>query len=334
MYLLSRAWNLLRAEWSFALSHLGIVRLRSMPTFVSVEPAAICQLRCPQCPVGQHAGRSTHDGAMMLSMDMLVRIVDEVKRYAHTMQFYFQGEPLLNRDLPQMIRYAHEAGLYTIVSTNAQALTPDLARELVQAGLNRIIVSIDGFTEETYSAYRVGGSLDKALAGLRAMHDAKFTQRGLSLLCKSRTCIVLQVLRLRSNEHEWDWIRKHYRELGADRLEFKTAQFYDYELGNELMPTDERYARYRKGADGRYYPKNARKKSLFSQPCRRLWNGCVITTSGEVLPCCYDKVGAHAYGNVREQGLKDIYQGEKARRFRETVLRHGERVDICKNCLP
>ena len=56
---------------------------------------------------------------------------------------------------------AHETGLYTIVSTNAQALTPEIAHDLVDAGLSRIIVSMDGLTQTSYNAYRVGGSLEK-----------------------------------------------------------------------------------------------------------------------------------------------------------------------------
>ena len=89
------------------------------------------------------------------------------------MQFYFQGEPLLNKDLPQMIREAHEAGLYTIVSTNAQALTPQMAEALVQAGLDRIIISMDGLTEETYSAYRIGGSLEQCKKAVAYLQKAK-----------------------------------------------------------------------------------------------------------------------------------------------------------------
>ena len=75
-----------------------------------------------------------------MSLEVWERVLTEAKDYAHTIQFYFQGEPLLNNDLPQMIREAHEAGLYTIVSTNAQALTLELAKALVEAGLSRIIV--------------------------------------------------------------------------------------------------------------------------------------------------------------------------------------------------
>ena len=145
-----------------------------------------------------------------------------------------------------MVARAHQVGIYTIVSTNAQTISKELANALVKSGLSRIIVSIDGFSEETYTAYRVGGSLQKALEGLQFMRHAKETHH-------SAIRIELQVLRLRTNEHEWEWIRRNYKRLGATHLVFKTAQLYDYEHGNPLMPSNERYSRYKKGADGKYF---------------------------------------------------------------------------------
>ena len=114
------------------------------------------------------------------------RILSEVKGTAFVIQFYFQGEPLLNKDLPLMIREAHDAGLYTIVSTNAQAMTPELAKALVSAGLDRIIISMDGLTQETYEAYRVGGSLDQCKAALRWLQEAKSVcqSEGRSVFCQ------------------------------------------------------------------------------------------------------------------------------------------------------
>ena len=263
-------------------------------------------------------------------MELFHRILDEVKEHAHTMQFYFQGEPLLNKQLPEMIAMAHQVGLYTIVSTNAQALNRSIAEALVKSGLNRIIVSIDGFSEESYAAYRVGGSLHKALEGLLYLANAK-------IKCHSRIRIELQVLRLKTNEHEWDWIKKNYKKLGATHLVFKTAQLYNFEHGHPLMPTDERYSRYKKTADGTYVHKKKiilnSKFKIQNSPCLRLWSGCVITTNGDVLPCCYDKDHRHAYGNIMQQSLAEIYHSTKANALRRRVLLYqGEPLEMCKNC--
>ena len=320
------------------------MRVRHLPTFVSVEPANFCQLRCPECPVGLRGERREAKGERgtpllggagggLLTMELFHRILDDVKEHAHTMQFYFQGEPLLNKQLPEMIAMAHQVGLYTIVSTNAQALNRSTAEALVKSGLNRIIVSIDGFSEESYAAYRIGGSLHKALEGLQHLANAKAELH-------SRIRIELQVLRLRSNEHEWDWIKKNYKKLGATHLVFKTAQLYNFEHGHPLMPTDERYSRYRKTADGTYIHKSSPLHSTpytlhraFGALCLRLWSGCIITTNGEVLPCCYDKDHRHAYGNIMQQSLKELYHSNKANALRRHVLRNqGKPLDMCKNC--
>lgn len=307
------------------------MRVRHLPTFVSIEPANYCQLRCPECPVGQRSAKDAAHKAQNMTWDTYERILSQVQTAAHTILFYFQGEPLLNPLLPKMISCAREKQLFTIVSTNAQALTHSMAEELVKSGLNRIIVSIDGFSEESYAAYRVGGSLHNALEGLRYLREAKTRHQ-------SSICIELQVLRLRSNEHEWQWIRQNYRKLGATRLVFKTAQLYDYQHGHPLMPTDERYSRYKKRTDGTYYLQRSRTSnlalSLFHQsPCYRLWSGCVITTAGEVLPCCYDKEHRHSLGNITTQSLSAIFHSTQAHAFRLQVLSSkNTSPQICLNC--
>lgn len=252
-----------------------------------------------------------------MSREVWERVLDEAASYAHTMQFYFQGEPLLNKDLPQMIRQANEAGLYTIVSTNAQALTPVWAENLVKAGLSRIIVSMDGLTEQSYGAYRVGGSVEQCKKALAALCAAK---RKLH----SRMCIELQVLRLKTNEHEWAEFRRQYRLFGADRLVFKTAQLYDYADGHPLMPSNPRYSRYIQGADGRFHRRRLRKG------CFRVWSGVVVTTRGEVLPCCYDKAHAYPYGNIMDTPLAELFTSDRAMAFRKAAMR--EKPDICKEC--
>lgn len=266
-----------------------------------------------------------------MPLSVFERALEQVQETAHTIQFYFQGEPLLNKQLPEMIAAAHKAGLYTIISTNAQLLNQEMADVLVKSGLNRIIVSIDGFSEESYQAYRIGGSLQKSLNALQCLANAKRTH-------KSRIRIELQTLRLKTNEHEWDWIKKNYKKLGATHLVFKTAQLYNFEHGHPLMPTDERYSRYKKIADGTYVHKSSPLHSTpytihraFGALCLRLWSGCVITTSGNVLPCCYDKDHRHTLGNITTHSLSEIFHSHKANTLRKHILK-GDFPEMCKNC--
>ena len=317
----SRFINALRCYWNYALSRFGLVRISHMPLFVSVEPANICQLRCPECPVGRgenHQSPIPNYQSPMMPLEVFRRVLAECRETASVIQFYFQGEPLLNKDLPQMIRDACEAGLYTIVSTNSQAMTPELAEALVQSGLNRIIISMDGLTQESYGAYRIGGSLEKTKDALQYLRKSKIKNQN------SKILIELQVLRLKSNEHEWRAFKQQYKLFGADRLVFKTAQLYDYQNGHPLMPTNPKYSRYILGKDGKYH------RRKLSKGCFRVWSGAVITTNGDVLPCCYDKSHAYAYGNIMEKPLRELFTNDKALAFRQAAFR--QTPQICQEC--
>lgn len=293
---------------------MGKVCVKHHPTFISIEPANYCMLKCPQCPVGMRNQEDKHGEKSLLSIDLCQKVIDDVSKYAHTIIFYFQGEPLLNKHLPEMIGYAHSQKLYTIVSTNALLLSEELANSLQHAGLDKMVVSIDGFTQESYEQYRVGGKLDKALEGLR---NARVIPE-----------VELQCLLLKSNEKEWGWLRKNYKSLGAHKLSMKSAQFYDFEHGNPLMPSDEKYSRYALGKDGLYHLKKPLRRHCF-----RLWSGCVIDTKGNVLPCCFDKNQQHGFGQISDtNSLTDIWYSEKAKAFRSAVISHREKIEICQNC--
>ena len=334
--MISRLINHLRCWGSFALSIAGVSYVRHMPAFVSVEPADFCQLTCPECPVGLRRGKAR--GAVM-GLEDFRHIVAEVKPYVHTMQLFWQGEPLLNDRLPEMVRIAREAGIYTIVSTNAQRLDQPMAEALVRAGLNRIIVSMDGWTQPTYEQYRRGGSVDKCKQAIRYLRQAKhlhpltlspfhpFTLSPFHPFTPS-PLIELQCLYLKTNEAEWATFRREYKRLGADRLTMKTAQLYDYQQGSPLMPADARYARYRWNAHTGQYELRRR----LHNRCYRLWSGCVIDVQGNVLPCCYDKQKQHLFGNIHRQSLRDIWHGAEAQRFRREILRHRKQISICTNC--
>ena len=250
-----------------------------------------------------------------------MKLINEAGLYAHTIIFHVQGEPLLHPHLPEMIRYAHDHKLFTMLSTNAQLLTPAIAEALIEAGLDRIIVSIDGLTEQTYSHYRVGGNLERALAGMRSLADCK-KKKGFG------PEIVMQCLYLKSNQHEWSTFIKHYHLFGADKISMKTAQFYEFEHGNPDMPDDSRYSRYKRNIDGSYQLK----KKLRNR-CYRLWSGCVITTDGTILPCCFDKDHLFPLGNLGTSSIDEIMHSDAAQQFRQRLISNRASISMCSNCI-
>ena len=140
-----------------------------------------------------------------------------------------------------MVRYASDKKIYTATSTNAHFLTKENAEKTVQSGLDRLIISIDGTTQEVYENYRIGGKLEKVLEGTKNIIQAK------KRLKVSKPHIIFQFLVVRPNEHQIQEAKELAKKLGVDEIKFKTAQIYDYENGSDLIPTLDKYARYRQG---------------------------------------------------------------------------------------
>ena len=134
------------------------------PITVSIEPTTACNLRCPECPSGLRAfSRPTGN----LKADFFRNTLDSISRELVYLIFYFQGEPYINPDFLEMVSYARKKGVYTITSTNGHFLNDAHARRTVESGLDRLIISVDGTTQETYTQYRIGGKLEEVLQGAR-----------------------------------------------------------------------------------------------------------------------------------------------------------------------
>lgn len=289
------------------------------PVSISFEPTTSCNLRCPECPSGLRAfTRPTG----MLKKDFFRETIDQLSAELLYLVFYFQGEPFLNPQFLEMVQYAASKKIYTATSTNAHYLTDQLAKRTVESGLDRLIISIDGTTQETYQQYRVGGKLDKVLEG--AANIVKWKKQ-----LRSKTpFIIFQFLVVRHNEHQIEDVKRLAKEIGVDQVRLKTAQVYDYENDpNKLIPVNEKYSRYKKDSNGA-----VRFKGSNANHCWRLWHDPVITWDGAVVPCCFDKDAQHKLGNLREQSFKELWQNKEYRNFRSQVLQSRKNIDICANC--
>ncbi len=289
------------------------------PFAVSVEPTTHCNLRCPECPSGLRAfTRPTG----MLHQELYQQLIDELAPSLAYLTFYFQGEPYLHPRFLDMVRYAGSKNIYTATSTNAHYLTSETAKKTVESGLDRLIVSIDGADQETYQAYRIGGSLQKVLDGAR--HVAEWKKK----LGSSTPYLVFQFLVVRPNEHQVADVEKLAKEAGADKLVLKTAQIYDYTNGNPLIPRQDKYSRYALQADGTYAAKNK-----LADSCWKMWHSCVVTWDGKVVPCCFDKDAHHQMGTVAAgMGFKEVWHGAAYKRFRAALLQARSQIDMCRNC--
>lgn len=289
------------------------------PVSVSFEPTTSCNLRCPECPSGL---RQFTRPTGMLQDDFFKRTIDDIHKELLYLIFYFQGEPYLNPDFLEMVKYASSKKIYTATSTNAHYLTDDVARKTVESGLDRLIISIDGTTQDVYQQYRVGGNLAKVLEA--AKNIMKWKKE-----LKSKTPFVFfQFLVVKPNEHQVEDIKRLAKEVGVDEVRFKTAQVYEYETDpNNLIPTIDRFSRYRKNGDGTYTAKNK-----LANRCWKLQHANVITWDGLVVPCCFDKDATHQLGNLKTQSFKEIWHNDNYKQFRNELLKSRKNIDICANC--
>ena len=296
----------------------GAVLHTGMPIAVAFEPTTSCNLRCPECPSGL---RSFTRPTGMLAEDLFKKTIDELAPTLSYLTFYFQGEPYLHPQFLELVGYAHQKNIYTATSTNAHYLSEKNAEATVRSGLDRLIISIDGTTQDTYQSYRVGGSLEKVKEGTRTLLAWRKKLR-------SRTPhVILQFLVVKPNEHQIPEVYQLARALGVDEVKLKTAQIYDYEHGSPLIPTQDRYSRYRLLPDGRYAI-----KSGWDNHCWKMWHSCVITWDGRVVPCCFDKDAHHVLGDLTHQSFSDIWRGDAYTQFRASLLRARSEIDICRNC--
>ncbi len=256
-----------------------------------------------------------------MSWELYERIIEQASPELFYLILYFQGEPYLNPLFFRMVEYAHRKKIYTTTSTNAHFLTDHLAKNTVESNLDRLIISLDGTDQETYEKYRVGGSYEKVIEGIRNLMRWKKE-------LKSKTpYLILQFIVFKTNEHQIDDVKKLAKDLGVDKLELKTAQVYNYESGNPFIPVSGKYSRYRKIAHDLFVINNP-----LPDRCFRMWRGSVVTWDGVMVPCCFDKDADHRLGDLKMHGFQEIWKGPLYDDFRKKVFTSRKEIDICRNC--
>lgn len=316
---LRRLINILKLRISYRLSRwISRPAIWGKPFSLSIEPTTACNLGCPECPSGlKQFTRPTGK----LDEELHRKMLDQVKDTVFYINYYFQGEPFLHPKFLDLIRESKKRKIYTATSTNAHFIDSKKAEEIIESGLDRLIISIDGLTQETYENYRVHGKLEKVIEASKLLVETKKRKRS------STPQLIMQFLAVKPNEHEIPQVFELGKEIGVDEVRIKTAQLYDYEKGNPLMPENENYSRYTHNGDGTY-----RLKYKTGDHCWRMWSGSVLTWDGKVVPCCFDKDAQHVIGSLECLDFNTIWKSPEYKRFRHAVLTGRDQIDICKNC--
>jgi radical SAM protein with 4Fe4S-binding SPASM domain len=306
--------NLLLAGYSYLKGSVADTKyIKGMPPFITTELTNFCNLNCPQCSSG--SGIMSRERGFM-AVDLYKKIMKELSPYLYNVNLYFQGEPMLH---PSFVSFIENCpGAYTVVSTNGHFLSEETSEKIVCSGLKRLIISLDGTDQKTYSTYRINGSMDKVLNGLNNITKAKEKY-------KSSLKIEIQFLVNRFNEHQVPLVKQLARKFHTS-LNFKSMQIIDKSDISSWLPKTRRFRRYRV-KEGEYVLKNS-----LPDRCPRLWFNPVITWDGKVIPCCFDKDAEFVMGNLNDDSFRDIWNGPKYRIFRRSILTGRHMIEICRNC--
>ncbi len=313
---LRRTWNAVKIYSGYFLSLLVKKPfIWGYPPVIMIEPTNICNLRCPLCPSGN--GTLRRDKGFM-NLETFKKIIDEIYKDSFMVVLWNQGEPFLNKDILKMIRYASDKRMFTLLSTNGN-VQPD-SDEIVTSGLDSLIISLDGASQETYNKYRINGRLSEVLElAKRIVNSRSKTNRKNPLLR-------WQFLVMKHNEHEIPAIRKLAKEIKVNNLELKTVQIYTKEDIEKYLPQNPRYRRYHIKGD------NFELKAGIPNRCRRIWVNAIVNWNGEMAVCCFDKDIDYKLGSLEDSNLLALWKGKSFQAFRQQILKNRRIYEMCQNC--
>lgn len=312
---------------NFLLAHyeraLRVEQVKSRPFALLLDPASVCQLQCPMCPTGlENAGQTGHGRTAyrprgLLSRDIFDAVLAELGDTLFFVHLYNWGEPLLNKELTYFIRELVRRNIAVDTNTNLSLpLSDGFVDNLIDSGIHRIEVSIDGFSQASYGRYRVKGRYELVRENLLRLAAAR------DRLGKS-TEIVWNFLVFRFNEDEIEPARQFCADHGIEFVRRESA--VSEALRADFLPT------YREGEnledffDQQAKPFNSQFiASRPEQSCGWHYFYSIINADGSVSPCCAPWESDWDFGFVEagKKSFSDIWNSPALQASRHDVAGH------------
>lgn len=293
------------------------------PTLLQMESTSRCNLRCRVCPVSAGMDRPTGD----MDERLFKKVIDELAEYLLLILFWDWGEPFLNPNAYDMIRYARHRGIKVMSATNGHIFaSKDHARNVVESGLDVLIFSVDGITQETYQHYRHVGRLETVIEGIRNVVAEKNS-------LKSKTPLVnFRFIVMRHNEEEIPYLKDLARALEVDALTLR--KFYAIpnrrkergEPQQDLIPSQPRFQL------PEHSPEDHQPIRIERNPCKTLWNCPTIHWDGTVCSCFADFNEERPLGRMGQQTFTEIWNGEGFKNLRRNFRKAWQELPICQDC--
>ncbi len=272
------------------------------PPHLDIELSDACNLRCIMCLQGIDDGVK---GAGNMDLDLAKKMLDQgAKRGLCSIKLNWRGEPALHRDMVEIIRYAKSKGIVDVqINTNGIPFTPERIREVILAGLDRVIVSMDGATKETYEKLRVRASYERLRENVIAFSTIR------KELGQVRPFMRIQMVRMKENAHEVERFIEMWKPYVDD---IRVSDVSNRGQG-DVSPGDQ--------------------VAVARARCPQPWQRMIVSRDGKVLPCCSDWGREWVIGDATKQDLGEIWNGRKMSKLRD--LLREKQLDTfapCENC--
>jgi radical SAM protein with 4Fe4S-binding SPASM domain len=299
-----------RSAWAASIEHAadrGVEVMRLPPREVFLEVTAHCNIKCPMCPVttGLERPRGT------MKYELFEKILADVAGIVPHMSLFLAGEPLLHKQIFDMIAVASKRGVFTRIHTNALLLNEAKIQAIFDSGLDELSFSFDGPTKERYDRVRVAGDYEKCIALIKRVQQVK-RERG-----STKPFTRIQIIYFQGEDPD------------AQRREMKAI--FQENLPDELsvVPAHSWAGEYQEFVRYRDNVGDLSKLSI----CHMPWDRMAITWDGNVVACCNDFLAKYINGNVRERPVLDVWNSKPYQELRRRIAKKDyDQLEVCKGC--
>ncbi|MDO8538487.1 MAG: radical SAM protein [archaeon] len=282
--------------------YTGKTKVWGSPITANIESTNFCNLECIMCPRGEMKRKLYH-----MKLEEFKAMIDGLGKNTEYVGFDLFGETLIHPQIAEMVKYCTDKGIRSAVSTNVTVLTEKKAKELLEAGLSIIVLSVDGATKETYEQVRQGGNYEDVLKNLNNFLRIKKE-------IPNKTFALIQLIEMNNNKTEVQNFLDQWDFTDVDGVRIKRFQNWAGQLDQNNY----------------FYEINSEQKF---KPCDYLWRHMYVFATGEVVPCCRDFDGKHVLGNAMKEPLEKIWNNEAYQKLRKMHV-EGRRneIPLCRNC--
>lgn len=281
----------------------AIKKADAYPPCVQIEPTSICNYRCSFCYQSDKTFSGSQSGHMgMMSFDCFKKIVDQIEGNVEFVTMASRGEPLLAKDIIQMIKYTAGKFLNLKINTNASLLTAAHAHAILSSGVSTLVFSADASDKELYGKYRINGNFDKIIKNIETFRDIKLKQYPDSDIITRVSGVLID-----PDNQNIDSMLNRWGDL-VDQVSF--VKYSPWEKIYQAEIND------------------------MTEPCSDLWRRMFIWHDGTVSPCDNDYKATLKVGSIYKNNISELWQSEEYKKLRQkhTSLQRGT-LEPCKRCV-